>query len=61
MATHSNILAWEILWTEEPAGYRPWGLKELDMFEHHAQCREYLLEDEGPQQDLKQEQGVARW
>ena len=20
MATHSNILAWEILWTEEPGG-----------------------------------------
>ena len=29
MATHSNILAWEILWTEEPLG--PWGCKESDM------------------------------
>ena len=29
MATHSSILTWEILWTEEP-GYSPWGLKELD-------------------------------
>ena len=36
MATHSNILAWEIPWTEEPGysyeamrphGYSPWGLK----------------------------------
>ena len=27
MATHSNILAWKILWTEEPgAGYRPCGV-----------------------------------
>ena len=26
MATHSSILAWEILWTEEPSGlYSPWG------------------------------------
>ena len=25
MATHSSILAWEILWMEEPAGYSPWG------------------------------------
>ena len=30
MVTHSNILAWEILWTEEPkrrepkVGYSPW-------------------------------------
>ena len=23
MATHSNILAWETPWTEEPAGYSP--------------------------------------
>ena len=26
MATHSSILAWEILWTEEPGGLQP---KEL--------------------------------
>ena len=25
MATHSSILAWRIPWTEELAGYRPWG------------------------------------
>ena len=25
MAVHSSILAWEILWTEEPAGYNPRG------------------------------------
>ena len=31
MVTHSSILAWRILWTEEPAKlYSPWGLKELD-------------------------------
>ena len=29
-AIHSNILTWEIPWTEEPGGYRPWGYKELD-------------------------------
>ena len=33
MATHSCFLAWEIPWTEEPAGYCPWGHKELDMTE----------------------------
>ena len=27
MATHSSILAWEILWSEEPGGYNPWGPK----------------------------------
>ena len=30
-AAHSNILAWEIPWTEEPGGYSPWGQKEQDM------------------------------
>ena len=33
MATHSSILAWEIPWTEESAGYSPWGQKESDMTE----------------------------
>ena len=32
MATHSNILAWKISWTEEPSGlHSPWGCKALDM------------------------------
>ena len=30
MATHSNILAWEIPWREEPDGLHPLGCKELD-------------------------------
>ena len=33
MATHSSILAWRIPWTEEPGGYSPQGLKELDTTE----------------------------
>ena len=33
MATHSNILAWRMPWTEEPAGYSPWSYKESDMIE----------------------------
>ena len=33
MATHSSILAWRIPWTEEPAGYSPWGHRESDMAE----------------------------
>ena len=28
MTTQSSILAWEVLWTEEAVGYRPWGGKE---------------------------------
>ena len=27
MAAHSSILAWEIPWTEDLAGYSPWGHK----------------------------------
>ena len=33
MVIHSSILAWTILWTENPAGYRPWGHKESDTTE----------------------------
>ena len=37
-ATHSNLLAWRIPWTEEPgrlaeSDMTPWDLKELDMTE----------------------------
>ena len=31
MATHSSILAWRILWTEEPGGLQSIGLQESDM------------------------------
>ena len=30
-ATHSNILAWRIPWTEEPGGVQSLGLLESDM------------------------------
>ena len=30
MTTHSSILAWEILWTEEPGGLQSMGLQESD-------------------------------
>ena len=34
MVTHSSILAWKILWTEEPGRlYSPWGRKESDRTE----------------------------
>ena len=33
MATHSNILAWRIPQSEEPASYNPWGCKESDTTE----------------------------
>ena len=33
MTTHSNILAWEIPWTEEPVKLHTWGHKELDTTE----------------------------
>ena len=31
MATHSSILAWEIPWTEEPAGLQSMALQESGM------------------------------
>ena len=30
MAIHSNILAWQIPWTEEPDGLQSMGLQESD-------------------------------
>ena len=30
MATHSNILVWEILWTEEPSGLQSMGSQKSD-------------------------------
>ena len=33
MVTHSSILAWRILTTEELVGYSPWGRKEADTTE----------------------------
>ena len=30
MATHSNILAWRIPWTEEPGGLQPIGLQRIE-------------------------------
>ena len=35
MATHSNILAWEIPWREKP-GYSPWSHKESDMTDNNC-------------------------
>ena len=29
MAAHSSVLAWRILWMEEPAGYSPWGCRRV--------------------------------
>ena len=31
MATHSSILAWRVLWTQEPGGLQSMGSKESDM------------------------------
>ena len=33
MAAHSDILVWEIPWTEEPGGLQPRGHKESDRTE----------------------------
>ena len=30
MAAHSSVPAWEIPWTEERAGYSPWGRKRVE-------------------------------
>ena len=39
---HLSILAWSMLWTEEPVGSCPWGCKDLDMTEQLKQ-QQYIL------------------
>ena len=41
MATHSSILTWEILWTEEPGGLQSMGLHCIEPLSMHT-CK---LED----------------
>ena len=43
MATHSNTLAWEIPWTEEPGSLHPRSRKELDMTERLSIVSNYSL------------------
>ena len=40
MATHSNTLAWEIPWTEEPSGLQSMGLQRVrhDIVAKQQQC-----------------------
>ena len=43
MAMHSNLLAWKMLWTEEPGGLQSMGLQESDNTERlhfHFQGRD---------------------
>ena len=42
MATHSNILAWKFPWTEEPAGYSPWGGNKSDTTKQLGICTHTL-------------------
>ena len=45
MATHSNILAWRIPWTEEPGGLQSMGSQESDMTEHARTAQQTYLKD----------------
>ena len=58
MATHYNIFAWRIPWTEEPIGYSPWGCKELDTTERLS--TQHTGEEEGIKFPLGRDQHYAR-
>jgi len=45
MATHSNILAWRIPWTEEPGGLQSMGSQESDMTELAHTTQQTYLKD----------------
>ena len=47
-APHARILAWRIPWTEEPAGYSPWGHKESDTTEQltHIHLQAFCIPEE---------------
>ena len=42
MATHSSILAWEILWTEDPGGLQSMESKESDMTQQLSQNQDKI-------------------
>ena len=53
MATHSNILAWRIPWTEEPGGLQSMGSQESDttqQLNHYHHSR-----DNGGREKVKEE------
>ena len=62
MATHSSILAWKFLRTEEPVGYSPWGCKELDTTEQltHFNIHHFYW-GPGPQNSLCCHVGSLLW
>ena len=45
MATHSSILAWNILWTEEPGGLQSMGLQRIrhDWTQPHTRYNNFVL------------------
>ena len=43
MTTHSSILTWRILWTEEPGGLEPMVSKESDMTEELTQKSKHRM------------------
>ena len=49
MATHSNVLAWEIPWTEEPGGLQSMGSQknrtQLSTHTHWCHTAEHFLAD----------------
>ena len=53
MATHSSILAWEVLWQRSLVGFSPWGPRASDMTEHRIEWAVSLpiwLVLEGPEE-----------
>ena len=43
MAIHPSILAWRILWTEDPDGLQSGGHKELDTNEHTLTALHFFM------------------
>ena len=59
MKTHSSILAWEIPWTEEPAGLQSTGLQRVEHNWGDLVCMHRLLlakNEEGGRAGALQEQ-----
>ena len=52
MATHSNILAWEILWTEEPGKIQSTGSQRVRYDLSTAQQEQLLVLVKLPRQTL---------
>ena len=60
MATHSSILAWEILWTEKPGGLQSLGLQRV-RHDSETKQQQWIRRNTGPDERLVGRASIFFW